>query len=186
MPHVRYEFYDFHYACKGQKFERSNYLIEKLSGVNKYFKYYIQDVNEKKVINLQQGVVRTNCLDCLDRTNLIQSKIAYDILNHIIEKLGFNVESLFPSGSIISAADNTETSNPLILNLKNIWADNGDTISKHYTGTGSTHTNVTRTGKRDLKGMMDHGFKTLSRFYKQYMEDNFKQEVIDLLIGQHT
>jgi hypothetical protein len=63
----------------------------------------------------------------------------------------------------------------LIINLKNSWADNGDVISKHYTGTGSTHTNVTRTGRRDLKGIMDHGFKTLSRFYKQYMEDNYKQ-----------
>ena len=33
---------------------------------------------------------------------------------------------------------------------------------------------------------MDHGFKSLSRFYKQYIEDNFKQEVIDILIGEHT
>jgi hypothetical protein len=74
----------------------------------------------------------------------------------------------------------------MIIKLKNAWADNGDTISKHYTGTGSTHTNVTRTGKRDLKGIMDHGLKTLGRFYKQYMEDNFKQEVIDILIGEHT
>ena len=74
----------------------------------------------------------------------------------------------------------------MIIKLKNAWADNGDMISKHYTGTGSTHTNVTRTGKRDLKGIMDHGLKTLGRFYKQYMEDNFKQEVIDILIGEHT
>ena len=73
-----------------------------------------------------------------------------------------------------------------LVNLKNVWADNGDYISKHYTGTGSTHTNVTRTGRRDLKGIMDHGLKSLSRFYKQYMEDNYKQEVIDLLVGMHT
>jgi hypothetical protein len=42
-------------------------------------------------------------------------------------------------------------------------------ISKHYTGTGSTHTNVTRTGKRDYKGMMDHTYKTCKRFYQQYV-----------------
>lgn len=78
------------------------------------------------------------------------------------------------------------SSNMFVVNLKNAWADNGDAISKHYTGTGSTHTNVTRTGRRDLKGVMDHGLKSLSRFYKQYMEDNYKQEVIDLLVGQHT
>ena len=33
---------------------------------------------------------------------------------------------------------------------------------------------------------MDHGFKSLSRFYNQYMEDNYKQEVIDLILGEHT
>ena len=86
----------------------------------------------------------------------------------------------------MKAAHNIESNNMFIINLKNVWADNGDAISKHYTGTGSTHTNVTRTGRRDLKGIMDHGLKTLSRFYKQYMEDNYKQEVIDLLIGHHT
>lgn len=30
--------------------------------------------------------------------------------------------------------------NDFIKNFRNIWADNGDAISYHYTGTGSTHT----------------------------------------------
>ncbi len=119
--------------------------------------------------SIQNGVMRTNCLDCLDRTNLIQSKIAYDVLTTILTKSGFNVEKLVNEPSILTAADNAETSNMLIINLKNAWADNGDMISKHYTGTGSTHTNVTRTGKRDLKGLMDHGLKTCRRFYQQYV-----------------
>ena len=70
-----------------------------------------------------------------------------------------------------------------MVNLKNIWADNGDTISKHYTGTGSTHTNVTRTGKRDLIGIVDHKLISAKRLYQQFFDDNHKQEVIDLLIG---
>ena len=28
----------------------------------------------------------------------------------------------------------------LIKKFRNIWADNGDAVSYHYTGTGSTHT----------------------------------------------
>jgi len=175
LPFVRYEFYDFHFACRGQKFERSNYLIEKIRPVNRYFKYYTENIDEKKVISLQNGVMRINCIDCLDRTNLIQSKIAYDTLNTILTKCGFDIAKIFGANTILEAADNAETTNNMIIKLKNAWADNGDMISKHYTGTGSTHTNVTRTGKRDLKGIMDHGLKTLGRFYKQYMEDNFKQ-----------
>jgi hypothetical protein len=38
-------------------------------------------------------------------------------------------------------------------------------LSIQYTGTGSTHTNATRTGKRDITGTLDHGTKSLMRFY---------------------
>ena len=98
---IRYEFYDFHFACRGQKFERSNYLIDKLSGVNKYFKYYTENIDEKKVISLQNGAMRVNCLDCLDRTNLIQSKIAYDMLGTILTKCGFDIQKIFGAKSIL-------------------------------------------------------------------------------------
>lgn len=138
------------------------------------------------MISQQKGVFRTNCLDCLDRTNLVQSKIAYEILGVILVKCGFDMESIIGKATIMKAARSIDSSNTFVMNLKNAWADNGDMVSKHYTGTGSTHTNVTRTGRRDLKGVMDHGLKSLSRFYKQYMEDNYKQEAIDLLVGQHT
>lgn len=144
-------------------------LVDKFTSVNNYFKYYAEDITEGKVVSLQNGIIRTNCIDCLDRTNLIQTKVAFDILNTILIKCGFDIQSLFKASTIVEAADDHQNSDQFIINLKNVWADNGDTISKHYTGTGSTHTNVTRTGKRDLMGMMDHGFKSLSRFYKQYM-----------------
>jgi hypothetical protein len=45
---------------------------------------------------------------------------------------------------------------------------------------------VTRTGKRNLVGIVDHGMKTLGRFYQQNVQDNYKQEVIDLFVGEHT
>lgn len=130
--------------------------------------------------------MRVNCLDNLDRTNLIQSKVAYQILTHILEDLNLDVKAIAGSLSILTAADNAYNPSVLIIHLKNAWADNGDMISKHYTGTGSTHTNVTRTGKRDIKGLMDHGFKTCKRLYQQYVDDNQKQEVIDILLGEHT
>lgn len=114
-------------------------------------------------------------MDNLDRTNLIQSKIAYQVLTHILIKKGLDLKAIVGSDSILTSADNAENPSILVIHLKNAWADNGDNISKHYTGTGSTHTNVTRTGKRDIKGLMDHGFKTCKRLYQQYVDDNQKQ-----------
>jgi hypothetical protein len=82
--------------------------------------------------------------------------------------------------------DNSTMQNLLVSQFKTIWADNGDCLSNQYTGTGSTHTNITRTGKRDFLGMLDHGKKSLLRFYIQNFEDNVKQEAIDVLLGIHT
>ena len=42
--------------------------------------------------------------------------------------------------------DSSKITNYFIQYFKNIWADNGDMLSIQYTGTGSTHTNITRTG----------------------------------------
>lgn len=160
--------------------------MDKIKNMNLYFGYYKEDLATKTVVENQQGVVRVNCLDNLDRTNLIQSKVAYQVLTHILEDQGLDVKAIAGSPSILTAADNAYNPSVLIIHLKNVWADNGDMISKHYTGTGSTHTNVTRTGKRDIKGLMDHGFKTCKRLYQQYVDDNQKQEVIDILLGEHT
>lgn len=125
-------------------------------------------------------------MDNLDRTNLIQSKIAYQVITHILTEMQLDVKAITGTPSILTAADNVNNTSVLIIQLKNAWADNGDMISKHYTGTGSTHTNVTRTGKRNIKGLMDHGFKTCQRLYQQFVDDNQKQEVIDILLGEHT
>ena len=42
----------------------------------------------------------------------------------------------------------------------------------HYTGTGSTHTDVTIKGKRDMNGLFTHGMVSLSRVYNQHYVDN--------------
>jgi hypothetical protein len=36
---------------------------------------------------------------------------------------------------------------------RELWAENGDALSKIYAGTGALNTSFTRTGKRTLAGM---------------------------------
>ncbi len=74
----------------------------------------------------------------------------------------------------------------LITLFKKLWAGNADVISMHYAGTGSVISGVTKTGKRTLMGLIDHGMKTINRFYIGNFEDRSKQNCIDLLLGQHT
>jgi hypothetical protein len=90
--------------------------------------------------------------------------------------LKINFKESFHSLCILDQLDMVSKDNePFFLKYKSAWADNGDFISKHYTGTGSTHTNITRTGNRDFFGLIDHGIKSLGRFYIQNFEDGFKQ-----------
>lgn len=73
---------------------------------------------------------------------------------------------------------------PFLYNFKNAWADNGDYISLHYAGTGSTTSQVTRTSKTGFVNMLDHGMKSIGRFFINNFEDHIKQEAIDLTLGQ--
>lgn len=43
-------------------------------------------------VKMQQGVVRTNCMDNLDRTNVVQAALAKWILNGQLKSLGILME----------------------------------------------------------------------------------------------
>lgn len=45
-----------------------------------------------------------------------------------------------------------------------MWADHGDEISCQYAGTGAMKSAFTRTGKRDIWGLLDDGNKSLTRW----------------------
>jgi hypothetical protein len=79
-------------------------------------------------------VIRTNCLDCLDRTNVFQTKLAIGTFQEMLAL--FQVHSEQPMLKLMN--DPTEQS-PEIVNFRQQWANNGDAVSFHYTGTGSTH-----------------------------------------------
>ena len=84
--------------------------------------------------------------------------------------------------------DNSDltSQNALIVGFKRLWADNGDSLSHHYTGTGSVISQVTRVGKKGIFGIFDHYAKSLNRLYNGSFEDNLKQDCLDFLLGKNT
>ena len=71
---------------------------------------------------------RTNCLDCLDRTNVVQFKIALSALELQLIELGLKVKALF--GMKINEIADKNQDVPFIKALKSIWADMGDYLSE--------------------------------------------------------
>lgn len=187
LPFIRYEYFDFHDIIKGKNYEKINPFIKKLSLINQDFKFFAQDLRTGNVLLTQNGVLRTNCLDCLDRTNFFMTKIAASILEIQLRNMNIDTVSVFGT-DILAQLDNVHSKqqHEFVSNFKRLWADNGDALSKHYSGTSSPISNVTRTGKGSFFGMLEHGVKSLGRFYVGNFEDNARQECIDLITGKHT
>jgi hypothetical protein len=70
--------------------------------------------------------------------------------------------------------------------VKNIWADNGDIVSTEYSGTGALKTDFTRTGKRTYMGALQDGYNSAVRYLKNNFMDGFRQDAIDLFVGNYN
>ena len=51
-------------------------------------RYFRINEDDSKAQKIQTGIVRTNCMDNLDRTNVVQATIAKWILNRQLRELG--------------------------------------------------------------------------------------------------
>ncbi|PPQ91427.1 hypothetical protein CVT25_014315 [Psilocybe cyanescens] len=172
MKDATYCEYDFHTETKGMKYENISTLIESMERTFESQGYFW--VSDNVVFSQQKGVYRVNCIDCLDRTNVVQSAFARYMLN---KQLGA-VALLNPSNSGRTDAD---------LAFNDVWANNGDAISRAYSaGTSALKGDFTRTGKRDLSGMLNDGVNSLARMYTSTFSDWFSQAVIDFMLGNRT
>ena len=66
---VKHIWYDFHKETHGDNFHKLNDLLTEVDAVLQKFGFFAKETNGK-VLQNQSGVFRTNCIDCLDRTNV--------------------------------------------------------------------------------------------------------------------
>jgi SacI homology domain/Inositol phosphatase len=122
------------------------------------------------VVMQQRGLVRTNCLDCLDRTNLVQSTFANRSLYMQLKSFGMR--------------DLRDTEIAILERIfKEAWANNGDAVSHQYAGTGALKSDFTRTGKRTGKGMLRDGQNALNRHVINNFLDGLRQFGNDFFLG---
>eukprot|EP01133_Synstelium_polycarpum_P007507 gene7507-8784_t len=171
---VRYVAFDFHEKCRNNKYENLGELLDKVKPQLDSFGYLFKSTNDHPSL-VQSGSFRTNCIDCLDRTNVVQSVLAHHILHSQLTRMG-----------IISAAERIEQHTSFESQFKNVWADNADVMSEQYTGTVALKTDFTRFGKRSVKGTMTDGVNSVRRYINKNFKDDDKQLAIDLLLGKYV
>jgi SacI homology domain len=206
---VQHIWYDFHAEVKGGRWYRLEHLLRQLSPIlaeHGYFKLvYNESATSGNTTNpivpwtverIQTGIIRTNCMDCLDRTNVVQSMIGRYALfqglsNACRSYLGTSdIGSRF-SKSLRDRWTSAFRSNALVLPWSDVgdethrllWADHADAISRLYAGTPALKRDFTRTGQRTTWGAVDDGVNSLQRYYWNNFRDADRQEGIDLMTG---
>lgn len=148
---IPFEWFDFHHACRGMKFENVSHLLSRLKDQLETLGSTVQ--KNGALVRRQQGVLRTNCMDCLDRTNVCQSSFAKHMLELQLKEEGIDM----------SAQLDQETAW-----FNTLWADNGDAVSKQYASTSAMKGDYTRTRKRDYRGALNDLGISLTRLYSGY------------------
>ncbi|KAK0530681.1 Phosphoinositide phosphatase sac1 [Tilletia horrida] len=171
---VIYTYFDFHHECKGMKFERVMGLVNTLEqkGLSQDNFFHYDSSAGSKVVRTQDAVLRTNCMDCLDRTNVVQSTLGRWVLNKQLTLLG-----------ILKEGEGVERETEFMRIFRNIWADHADVVSKAYSGTGALKTDFTRTGKRSKEGALQDGINSITRYIKNNYFDGARQDAYDLFTG---
>ncbi|KAF8330313.1 SacI homology domain-containing protein [Cantharellus anzutake] len=133
-----------------------------------------EEIPYRPKISLQNGITRTNCVDCLDRTNAAQFVFGKKALGHQLYALGV-IES--PQLPFDSDAVNM---------LTQMYHDHGDTIALQYTG--SALVNRVETYRR-MPHWNSHSrdmIENIRRFYANSMLDADKQTAINVFLGVPT
>ncbi|XBI10700.1 phosphatidylinositol-3-phosphatase SAC1 isoform X1 [Aegilops tauschii subsp. strangulata] len=120
----------------------------------------------------QTGVLRTNCIDCLDRTNVAQYAYGLAALGRQLHAMGLtDVSKIHPDSSIASA-------------LMEMYQSMGDALAHQYGGSAAHNTVFPeRQGKWKATTQSREFLKSIKRYYSNAYTDGEKQDAINLFLG---
>ncbi|XP_052229766.1 synaptojanin-1-like [Dreissena polymorpha] len=149
--------FDYHTECKGGNLKNLEKLRTILQKYYDKFEFFCSEGGDVK--RYQTGTVRTNCLDCLDRTNAVQCLLGLQILNRQLADLGLS--------------DKPQMVSRFTEIYKQIWILNGDHVSMIYAGTGALGGGRSKTSD---------AARSATRTIQNNFLDNSKQEAMDMLL----
>uniref|UniRef100_A0A164TL92 SAC domain-containing protein n=1 Tax=Daucus carota subsp. sativus TaxID=79200 RepID=A0A164TL92_DAUCS len=120
----------------------------------------------------QKGVLRTNCIDCLDRTNVAQYAYGLIALGRQFHALG------------VKDSSKIDLDDPLADDLMRFYERMGDTLAHQYSGSAA-HNKIfsQRRGQWKAATQSQEFFRTLQRYYSNAYMDAEKQSAINLFLG---
>ena len=123
---------------------------------------------------VQNGVCRTNCIDCLDRTNAAQFVIGKRAFALQLRALG------------VFDRDEIDYDTDAVNIFTHMFHDHGDTIAVQY---GGSHLVNTMATYRKLNHWQSHSrdmVESFKRYYHNSFLDNQRQEAYNLFLGNYV
>ncbi|XP_058761944.1 phosphoinositide phosphatase SAC8-like isoform X2 [Vicia villosa] len=173
QQNVRYVPFDFHFHC-GNSNDGMKILYDQISEDFQKQRYFMID-RKGDILEEQKGIIRANCIDSLDRTNVTQCYMAQKALNLQLQRIG-----VLTCSECISMFDKENGK------FRILWAEQGDEISQEYAGTNALKGDLVRYGKKTLAGLIKDGISAVSRYYLNNFHDGIRQDALDLISGHYT
>ncbi|RNA31050.1 Polyphosphoinositide phosphatase [Brachionus plicatilis] len=173
IDYICFDMAKFNKIDKGNVMKRLYDIAESCISKTKFFKNFdniLSNEKEQRKYDFQAGIVRVNCVDCLDRTNTAMYVIGKCALAHQLYALGilstpsFGVESLCEKMLI------------------DLYEKCGDAIAQQYGGSQLVH-RVDTYGKNSIASQSRDMIHTISRYYSNAFSDADKQNAINLFLG---
>lgn len=176
-----------HYTKK-----KTNNVLDRLAGISKHcvkltgFFLHLPNMREEfwdreefegvqgvKTVtgSKQTGIVRTNCVDCLDRTNTAQFAVGKCALAYQLCALG------------VLSTPVLDFDTDCLRMLEELYEDQGDTLALQYGGSHLVHRIE---GYRKIAPWKAHSvdiLQTLSRYYSNAFSDLEKQQATNVFLG---
>lgn len=123
---------------------------------------------------LQKGIIRTNCIDCLDRTNAAQFIICKEALTQQLRSLKITTET-----------QNLDYDSDLINVVTEIFHDHGDTIAIQYGGSNLVNTMDSYRRINQWSSHTRDMLNSIKRIYSNSFMDQNRQDAINLFLGNY-
>ncbi|XP_049547640.1 phosphatidylinositol-3-phosphatase SAC1-like [Anopheles darlingi] len=118
----------------------------------------------------QDCVIRTNCIDCIDRTNVFQSRVAVRVCARALFQLGIARDASDPLVTIFKR------------HCETAWIENANVLSRQYTGSDALKTDLTFRQSNSMLGYLRDAFNSFQRYQLNNFHDGVRQDAIDFFL----
>lgn len=169
---IKYTAWDMSRVAKGRASEVIDFL-------EKYAMATLEDTDifhngtTLQTTRIQHGVCRTNCIDCLDRTNAAQSVLGKCAFGKQLEAIG------------IIDNPNIDYDTDAVDILTEMYHDQGDTLALQYGGSNLVNTVETYRKINQWKSHSRDLIESVRRFYSNSFMDANRQDAINVFLGNY-